>query len=226
LSLKYSVNETGPRIEQFLQQVIDHAGFELTFKLEPGDQTNPDFENPDLTVKFKGPDVEMLLTNRAELLLALELITQEMLRMHSDDHSRISFDANDYRAIRIEELRVSALAAADKVKRTGTLFRFNAMNSRERRVIHIALRNEHDVRSESAGAGPQRGVVIYPASMASIPDLPPLPTPAHHAPGSDRPRFGAGGGRGGDRDRRPRPGGGGNRRPGGGGRPPFNRGNR
>ena len=148
--------------------------------------------------------------------------------MHSDDHSRISFDANDYRAIRIEELRVSALAAADKVKHTGTLFRFNAMNSRERRVIHIALRNEHEVRSESAGAGPQRGVVIYPASMASIPDLPPLPAPSHHAPGSgDRPRFGGGGGRGGDR--RPGPGGR-DRRPGGGrpdgrggGRPPFNR---
>ena len=209
MKTKYSVNETGPRIEQFLHQVIAHAGFELTFALEPGDQTNPDFENPDLTVKFRGPDVEML-------------------RMHSDDHSRISFDANDYRAIRIEELRVSALAAADKVKHTGTLFRFNAMNSRERRVIHIALRNEHEVRSESAGAGPQRGVVIYPASMASIPDLPPLPAPSHHAPGSgDRPRFGGGGGRGGDR--RPGPGGR-DRRPGGGrpdgrggGRPPFNR---
>ena len=228
MKTKYSVNETGPRIEQFLHQVIAHAGFELTFALEPGDQTNPDFENPDLTVKFRGPDVEMLLANRAELLLAMELITQEMLRMHSDDHSRISFDANDYRAIRIEELRVSALAAADKVKHTGTLFRFNAMNSRERRVIHIALRNEHEVRSESAGAGPQRGVVIYPASMASIPDLPPLPAPSHHAPGSgDRPRLGGGGGRGGDR--RPGPGGR-DRRPGGGrpdgrggGRPPFNR---
>ena len=228
MKTKYSVNETGPRIEQFLHQVIAHAGFELTFALEPGDQTNPDFENPDLTVKFRGPDVEMLLANRAELLLAMELITQEMLLMHSDDHSRISFDANDYRAIRIEELRVSALAAADKVKHTGTLFRFNAMNSRERRVIHIALRNEHEVRSESAGAGPQRGVVIYPASMASIPDLPPLPAPSHHAPGSgDRPRFGGGGGRGGDR--RPGPGGR-DRRPGGGrpdgrggGRPPFNR---
>ena len=228
MKTKYSVNETGPRIEQFLHQVIAHAGFELTFALEPGDQTNPDFENPDLTVKFRGPDVEMLLANRAELLLAMELITQEMLRMHSDDHSRISFDANDYRAIRIEELRVSALAAADQVKHTGTLFRFNAMNSRERRVIHIALRNEHEVRSESAGAGPQRGVVIYPASMASIPDLPPLPAPSHHAPGSgDRPRFGGGGGRGGDR--RPGPGGR-DRRPGGGrpdgrggGRPPFNR---
>ncbi|HZL57494.1 MAG TPA: R3H domain-containing nucleic acid-binding protein [Bryobacteraceae bacterium] len=213
MKTKYSVHETGPRIEQFLYQMIAGAGFDLTFALEPGDQSNPDFENPDLTVKFQGDDVEMLLGNRAELLLALELITQEMLRMHSDDHSRISFDANDYRALRIEELRASAVAAADKVKRTGAYFRFNAMNSRERRVIHIALRNEPEVRSESAGAGPQRGVVIYPARMASIPDLPPLPPPSHHSPGGgDRPRFG-----GGDR---PRFGGRGDRGPGGrGGRP-------
>jgi len=228
LSTKYSVNETGPRIEQFLETIIADAGFDLTFALEPGDQSNPDFENPDVTVKFQGDDVEALLANRAELLLALELITQEMLRMHSDDHSRISFDANDYRALRIEELRQSALAAADKVKHTGTIFRFNAMNSRERRVIHIALRNEPEVRSESSGAGPQRGVVIYPAGMASIPDLPPLPAPRPHAPGSgdrdrgDRPRFGGGGG--GDRGpggRGGRPGGG------GGGRPPrFRGGNR
>ncbi|HKD09280.1 MAG TPA: R3H domain-containing nucleic acid-binding protein [Bryobacteraceae bacterium] len=221
---KYSVQETGPRIEEFLKQILADTGFELTFTLESGDQSNPDFENPDLTVKFQGPDVEILLANRAELLLALELVTQEMLRMHSDDHSRISFDANDYRALRIEELRQSAIAAADKVKRTGTYFRFNAMNSRERRVIHIALRNEHEVRSESAGAGLQRGVVIYPAGMASIPDLPPLPSPHHHGHGSDRgdrgdrPRFG--GGRDGDRRRGGRPGG----RPGGGGRPPRNRG--
>ena len=59
-------------------------------------------------VKFTGPDVDLLLSNRAELLLALEHVTMEMLRMPSEDHSRISFDANDYRLLRIEELRLSA----------------------------------------------------------------------------------------------------------------------
>jgi spoIIIJ-associated protein len=90
--------------------------------------------------------------------------------MPSEHHSRVSFDANDYRLLRIEELRLSAATAAEKVKRTGVPFRFNPMNSRERRVIHLALRNEAGVRSESAGVGPQRQVVIYPAGMPSIPD--------------------------------------------------------
>ncbi len=136
-------------------------------------QSSDDFETPDVLVKFKGPDVDLLLSNRAELLLALEHVTMEALRMPSEDHSRISFDANDYRLLRIEELRMSAAAAADKVKRTGTPFRFNPMNSRERRVIHLALRGETTLRSESLGTGPQRQVVVYPAGMASLPEPPP-----------------------------------------------------
>ncbi|HWE00452.1 MAG TPA: hypothetical protein VG345_15480, partial [Bryobacteraceae bacterium] len=90
MSSRFSLEETGPRIEDFLRRTIDNAGFELEFVAEPGGDANPDFENPDITVKFKGRDVEMLLANRAELLLSLELVTQEMLRMHSDEHSRIS----------------------------------------------------------------------------------------------------------------------------------------
>jgi spoIIIJ-associated protein len=212
LNPKYSVQETGPRIEQFLRQILANGKFELDFAMESGDQSHPDFENPDIIVKFKGPDVDLLLANRAEFLLALELVTQEALRLHSDDHSRISFDANDYRALRIEELRISASAAAEKVKHTGTPFQFNPMNSRERRVLHIALRNETELRSESAGAGPYRHVVIYPAGMPSLPDLPPPPSLGTYRRLDDKPSertpkpFGRG-------DRRGGPGGRGDRRP-------------
>src|SRR5262245_7881079 len=150
-----------------------------------------DFETPDVVVKFTGPDVDLLLSNRAELLLALEHVTMEMLRMPSEDHSRISFDANDYRLPRIEELRVSAQTAAEKVKRTGQPFRFNPMNSRERRVIHLALRTETEVRSESLGSGPQRQVIVYPAGMASLPEPPRDSFPPRRSSG--------GGGHGGDR---------------------------
>ncbi len=200
MNSRFTVHETGPRIEKFLRQVVADARFALDFTIEAGDQSHPDFENPDIVVKFTGHDVEMLLANRAELLLALELVMQEVLRLHSDDHSRISFDANDYRALRIEELRISAGAAAEKVKHSGTPFRFNPMNSRERRVIHIALRNETELRSESAGTGAFRHVVIYPAGMPSLPDLPPPPPQERYRRDDRRPQ----GDRGSDgsRDRR------------------------
>jgi len=169
---KYSVSSIGTRIEGFLRPTLRDGGFKVNYEIRDVESADGDVETPDIVVKFTGPDVDLLLSNRAELLLALEHVTMEMLRMPSEDHSRISFDANDYRLLRIEELRLSAMTAAEKVKRTGVPFRFNPMNSRERRVIHLALRNESAVRSESAGSGPGRQVVVYPAGMASLPEPP------------------------------------------------------
>jgi spoIIIJ-associated protein len=182
---KYSVASIGSRIDRFLQPTLRDGGFKVTYETQDVEVSDDAFETPDMVVRFSGPDVDLLLSNRAELLLALEHITMEMLRMPSEDHSRISFDANDYRLLRIEELRLSAITAAEKVKRTGVPFRFNPMNSRERRVVHIALRNETAVRSESIGSGPARQVVVYPAGMASLPAPERAPDPRRGGP---RPR--------------------------------------
>jgi len=189
---KYTVDSVTPKIDQFLKPLLAQAGFQVKYEAAEGESANPDFENPEVVVRFSGQDVDLLLGNKAELLLALEYITMEALHISSDDHSRISFDAQDYRALRIEELRMSAAAAAEKVKRTGQPFKFNPMNSRERRVIHLAMRNETELRSESTGHGGYRQVVIYPAGMASLPEAPP---PAYPNAGRPRER---------ERDRRPR----------------------
>jgi spoIIIJ-associated protein len=174
---KYSVSSIGLKIDGFLQATLDNGGFKVSYEIQDQQSAGDEFETPDVVVKFNGPDVDLLLTNRAELLLALEHVTMEHLRMPSEDHSRISFDANDYRLLRIEELRLSALTVAENVKRTGAPFRFNPMNSRERRVIHLALRGETTLRSESSGSGPGRHVVVYPAGMASLPEVPYIPPP-------------------------------------------------
>jgi spoIIIJ-associated protein len=174
---KYSVAAIGIKIDGFLMSTLENGGFKVNYEIQDQQLSGEEFETPDVVVKFSGPDVDLLLSNRAELLLALEHVTMEHLRIPSEDHSRISFDANDYRLLRIEELRLSALTVAENVKRTGTPFRFNPMNSRERRVIHLTLRAETALRSESSGSGPGRHVVVYPAGMASLPEVPYVPPP-------------------------------------------------
>lgn len=207
----YTPEQHGPRIRSFLSSIIDKAGFELDIDLAPGENPHPEIEDPELVVRFSGPDVDLLLANKAELLLALEYLTMEMLHMPHDHHERMCFDANDYRMLRIAELRLSATTAAERVKRSKLPFRFSPMSSRERRIIHLALRNEPEVRSESSGAGPFRQVVIYPAGMPAPPEPP--REAGGYRPGG--PRRGPGGGPGGGGDRRG-PGGGGDRRgPGG-----------
>ena len=172
---KYTVESVGPRVTEFLGTLLGLAKLRLTVHVSEPAVRFEDFENPDVLVSFTGPDVDILLEYRGELLLALEQLTLEMLRVPSNEHARLVFDANDYRMLRIEELRLSALTAADMVKSTNRPFRFNPMTSRERRILHLALRNQDEVRSESSGFGPHRGVVIYPAGMASSPEPAPPP---------------------------------------------------
>jgi spoIIIJ-associated protein len=171
---KYRAESTGPRVDRFLQHILKCAGFQLNYEIADAQNTHPEFENPEVIVKFSGPDVELLLNNRAELLLALEHVTMEVLRMPSEDHTRVCFDAQDYRMLRIEELRLSAGAAAEKVRHTGAPFFFNPMSSRERRIVHLALRDEAGVRSESSGLGSHRQVVVHPEGVRSTAQSAPL----------------------------------------------------
>lgn len=197
--MKYTVDSLTPKLDEFLAPLLEHAGFHLRYELKASENPHPEVENPEVTVNFSGDDVDLLLENRAELLLALEHLSMEAIRLPAEDHSLISFDANAYRLLRLEELRMSALAAAEKVKRTRVPFHFNPMSSRERRVIHLALRDEKELRSESLGAGPARAVVIVPADMPT-PPAPPTPQGAFRGPG--------GGHRGGNGGSFGRPGGG------------------
>lgn len=203
--MKYTVDSLRPQLAPFLDSLLSRSGFELKYELEPGHSAHPEVENPEVTVSFTGGDTDLLLANRAELLLAIEHLSMEALHIPPGDHALISFDANDYRLLRIEELRMSALAAAEKVKRTRVPFHFNPMTSRERRIIHLALRDEKELRSESLGVGPHRAVVIVPSDMPT----PPAP-PAVHRPFARGPREG---GNGGNRDRGARPRRDGNRPP-------------
>src|SRR5579871_6608567 len=167
---------------------------DVEYEILEDQHLHPDLEDPDLLIRFSGPEVDILLANKAELMLALEFLSMEMLRMPPEDHSRLCFDANDYRMLRIEELRLSAITAAEKVKQTRRPFHFNPMNSRERRIIHLSLRNETEIRSESTGTGPFRQVVVMPHDFPSLPEpiRPPRTGPPQGRPDS---REGRGGGR-------------------------------
>lgn len=188
--MKYTVDSIKEKLDQFLKPILSEARFALDYEFTQIPSPHPEVENPDVTVRFSGADVDLLLVNRGDLLLALEHLSMEALHIPPEDHSLLCFDANDYRMLRIEELRMSALAAAEKVKRTGVPFHFNPMTSRERRIIHLALRDATELRSESVGVGPHRAVVVVPAGMPTPPAPPPPPRPFRSAG-----PFGGGGGR-------------------------------
>jgi spoIIIJ-associated protein len=155
------------RINEFLQAVVTHGGLHLKYRIIVDPPPQSEWEKPEVFVDLSGPDSALLLDRGGELLRALELIALEILRLPSGEHEKISFDCKNQRSMRFQELRMAASVAADKVRQTGTPFHFAPMSSRERRVVHLALRDQTDLRTESDGEGFNRCVVLYPADYKS-----------------------------------------------------------
>jgi spoIIIJ-associated protein len=155
--------DAAKKIDALLKTILFQAQLRLRYRItvDPPLPEERDWERPAILVEFAGPDAPMLLERNAELLRALEQISQEMLRLRLDEHDRVSFDALGQRAMRIQELRMLAGAAAEKVRKTGEPYAFNPMTSRERRIIHLALRDELDLKTESEGESSHRCVVVH-----------------------------------------------------------------
>jgi spoIIIJ-associated protein len=153
------------KINEFLRAVIAHGGLRIKYRItvDPPLPENRDWEKPEILVDLAGPDSTLLLDRGGELLRALELLAMEILRLPSGEHEKISFDCQNQRSLRLEELRMLATVAAEKVRQTGAPYQFAPMSSRERRMVHLALREQTDLRTESDGEGPRRSVVVYPA---------------------------------------------------------------
>ena len=94
---------------------------------------------------------------------AFEHLAFRALRLEPAYHEKIHIDSGGYRALRFEELKMTARVAAESVQSTKQPFRLNPMSSRERRIVHLALKDMPGVRTQSVGMGEERQVVIHPA---------------------------------------------------------------
>lgn len=152
-----------PSIEALLKQIIRHGGFDLEVAIRRRQPSPGDLETPDYVVDLSGRDSPLLLESHGTLLDALEYVVRKALRMGDDLVSKIAFDCEDWRLLRVRELQLTAQLASERVIETGDPYRLGHMNARDRRIVHLALRDETKVRTQSEGLGPERLVVIYPS---------------------------------------------------------------
>jgi spoIIIJ-associated protein len=177
----YDLKKSAQTIASLMRLITSTGGLLLKYRITagPGASDPEGFERREIYVECSGPDVWLLLEHDAELLRALEHIAAKMLRLEPEDHDRVSFDADGYKAHRAQAIREAAAAAITHVRSTGQPFGFQTMNSRERRMLHLSLQ-ESGLHSSSSGEGAQRFVVLYPPGSAA-------PAPSRQSP-SDRRR--------------------------------------
>src|SRR6266705_4540837 len=151
-------------LRHFLENMVRVSGLELKVRVHPvaaaGDGSG---NGAEVLADLDGRDKEILLERGAEVLKAFEHLAFKALRLEPVHHEKIHIDSGGYRALRFEELRLSARIAAERVQASRQPFRLNPMSSRERRIVHLALKDVSGIRTESVGVGEERQVVIHPA---------------------------------------------------------------
>jgi spoIIIJ-associated protein len=157
------LSQAAQTVASMMRLLTTVGGLKLKFRVVAGaGAADPDgLERRDIYVECKGPDAELLLENEGELLRSLEHLAAKMLRLEPEDHDRVSFDTNGYKAERADKLRAAAERAMDAVEDTDEPYRFPPMNSRERRMLHMFLRDS-GLQTQSSGEGPRRHLVVYP----------------------------------------------------------------
>ncbi len=158
-------------IAKFLQVFISNGELRLRFRVKvrgakPAEDDSEDAPPSadglrDLYVEFAGPDTPVLLGRNGEVLNALEHIATKILRLEAEEHDRVSFDADHFKANRDRQMREWAAAAIERVQASGRPHSFPPMSSRERRTLHMLLADS-GLPTASSGEGPGRFVVLYP----------------------------------------------------------------
>lgn len=119
-------------------------------------------EENGLYFEIEGEDAGLIIGRKGETLRAMQFLMILILKRQLGKSVRITLDVEGYRDRRISSLEVLAENSASKVKKSGKPFRLNPMSAFERRVIHVALAENRNVRTESKGSGLRRQVVIFP----------------------------------------------------------------
>jgi len=148
-------------IDALLKKLVTAGGFQLKWRIIVDPELPPDSpEKPVILVELGGPDSPSVLAQNAELLRSFEYVALKALRLEHEEHELVIFDCRNYRAGRLDELKQAAGHAAERVRKSGMPYAFSPMSARERRIVHLALREHDDLVTQSEGEGLRRYVVV------------------------------------------------------------------
>ncbi len=114
----------------------------------------------EILAEISGGDAGRLIGKGGRTLAALEFLSNAVVNKGDADPIRVVIDVGGYKRRRDERLRQTALRAAARVRKSGEPVELEPMSAAERRIVHMAIAEEHDVASESTGEGRARRVVV------------------------------------------------------------------
>jgi spoIIIJ-associated protein len=120
----------------------------------------------EIRIEIEGPDAGRIIGKKGNVLDAVQYLTARVVVRPGAARRHIMVDAEGYRARHEDQLSQMARRLAQRVATEGKVITFDPMSPRERRIVHMALRDIKGVRTESMGEEPQRRVQIIPEKAA------------------------------------------------------------
>lgn len=139
---------------EYLSDVVKKIGLETEIKGEYEDET------VFLEIIGDSSEVGRLIGRRGETLDALQYLTSLVVNKEEDEYIRVTIDTENYRKKREETLVKLAKRMASVVSKTRKSVNLEPMNPNERRIIHSALQDYHNITTYSSGQEPNRYVVV------------------------------------------------------------------
>lgn len=148
------LEESQQMAEAILRRMVDAISPESTISIDTKDRQ--------LRFHIEGGQSSILIGKRGQTLEAMQLILDKAVRRLNGHAIRLQVDVEGYLAKKKEGLVRTAQQLAQKVKTKGSPATAGYLNAQDRRTVHLALKSDPNVRTQSVGEGPFRKLMIYP----------------------------------------------------------------
>jgi len=155
-----------------VEDLLDRMKIYATVSTRYGEPENPGDDRP-VVVDIRGNDLSILIGRKAETLNALQYVTNLIIGRHLEKWVPLHIDVEGYRARREMALKNLAERMAEQARSSGRRQVLEPMPANERRLIHIALREDLTVITESIGEEPNRKVTICPRKTEEAANMQP-----------------------------------------------------
>ena len=116
---------------------------------------------------IKGDDAAILIGKRGQTLEAIQYLIEKVVNRNNKNRIRVQVDIEGYLENRRKSLKELAVRTAQKIKRTGRPASVGQMNAHDRRIVHLTLKDDKEIRTQSLGEGFYRKLVIFPKNNAN-----------------------------------------------------------
>jgi len=137
-----------------LEEILALIPVEATIVATRGDGT--------IDLRIQGDRSGLLIGRKGKTLDALQFLVNKIVSKALDKKIDVVIDSENYRRRREDSLTQMALKMGDKAKRIKKPVTTNPMNPHDRRLVHLALKNDENLETRSRGEGLLKRVVIIP----------------------------------------------------------------